>query len=320
MDRYFLLPSGDGRDMTDEIETRLREYGVCILGAGVYCVSGVKMPDGSTLSGMGNATSVILSDSVESGAAIELGSFCSVRNLHISGSVEETAAPETLGERHGIRFMGDATDFNREKRQPKNSMISGCLITSFSGGGITLIDTGFAIDSSTVVSDCQIMRCGVGLNIFRFSEYHTFTGVNCSDNLYGCINNGGNNLFSACHFSGNKTGFLIDNRNGQSNNNSHGSVVGCTFNHSDKNNGIGIEILGARHGFVFSGCQLFFSKIVVENSYGISFSDFNCGKAEEIAVKGGGSVIFDNFVFKAMPKITVEENENVKFVNFSLKN
>lgn len=320
MDRYFLAPPGDGRDMTEDIEERLSKYGICILGAGVYYVSGVKMPDGSTLSGMGNATSVILSPSVESGAAIELGSFCSVRNLHISGSEEKTEAPKALGERHGIRFMGDATDFNRERSQPKNSMISSCLITSFSGGGITLIDTGFAIDSSTVVSDCQIMRCGAGLNIFRFSAYHTFTGVNCFDNLYGCINNGGNNLFSACHFSANKTGFLIDNRSGQSNNNSHGSVVGCTFNHSDKNNGIGIEILGARHGFVFSSCQLFFSKIVVEDSDGIAFTDFNCGRSEEIVVRGGGSVIFKEFIFKAEPKITVENNENVKIVNFGLEN
>jgi len=182
-----------------------------------------------------------------------------------------------------------------------------------------LCDTGFAIDSSVTVTNCQIMRCGAGLNIFRFSEYHSFTNILCTENLYGCINNGGNNLFSACHFSANKTGFLIDNRHGQSNNNSHGSVVGCTFNHSDKNTGTGIEILGARHGFIFSGCQLFYSKIVVENSYGIVFSDFNCGIREELIVKGGGSVIFKDFMFKELPKTLVSDNENVKFVNFCLR-
>ena len=319
MDRYFLSSSGDGRDMSSEIEARLSEYGVCLLGAGTYFVSGVRMPDGSTVSGMGRATRVVLMDFVESGAAIELGSFCTVRNLFLTGSESESSAPEVLGKRHGIRFMGDATDFNRDKIQPKNSMIEGCFITSFSGGGITLQDTGFAIDSSVTVTGCRIMRCGAGLNIFSFSEYHSFSNILSADNLYGCINNGGNNLFSACHFSANKTGFLIDNRYGQSNNNSHGSVVGCTFNHSDKNEGIGIEILGAKHGFVFSGCQLFFSKIVVENSYGITFADFNCGKKEEITVKGGGLVIFKDFVFKEEPKITVEDNENVKFVNFCLR-
>lgn len=319
MDRYFLSPSGDGRDMSSAIEEKLKEHGVCILGAGAYYVSTVKMPDGSSLSGMGNATSVILMDSVSSGAAIELGSYCSVRNMHVTGTDKKTDVPDTLGDRHGIRFMGDATDFNREKIQPKSSMIEGCLITSFSGGGITLMDTGYAIDSSIVASNCQIMRCGAGINIFRFSEYHSFTNINCTDNLYGCINNGGNNLFSSCHFSSNKTGFLIDNRNGQSNNNSHGSVVGCTFNHSDKNKGIGIEVLGARHGFVFSSCQLFFSKIVVENSYGIVFSDFNCGKAEEITVKGGGLVSFRNFNFSKEPKISVSDNEKVETINFSLR-
>ena len=306
MDKYFLSPGADGIDMSDAILERLNEYGVCILGAGDYLVSGVKMPDNSTIYGMGRATRVILSDSVESGAAIDMGSFCTVRGLFITGAEKETEVPDTLGTRHGIRFMGDATDFNREKIQPKNSMIEGCFITSFSGGGITLVDTGYAIDSSVTVTNCQIMRCGAGLNIFSFSEYHSFSNILSTNNLYGCINNGGNNLFSACHFSSNKTGFLIDNRNGQSNTNSHGSV--------------GIEILGARHGFVFSSCQLFFSKIVVENSYGIRFSDFNCGKREELIVRGGGSVIFENFMFKELPKTTVEDNENVKFVNFGLEN
>ena len=164
------------------------------------------------------------------------------------------------------------------------------------------------------------MRCGAGLNIFSFSEYHSFTNILSAANLYGCINNGGNNLFSACHFSGNKTGFLIDNSRGQSNNNSHGSVVGCTFNHSDKNEGVGIAVLGATHGFLFTSCQLFFSKIVVENSYGIVFSDFNCGKKEEIiATIQPNKYNFKDFMFKELPKTMVEDNENVKFVNFSLE-
>ncbi len=320
MDRYFLPARADGANVSFEIEERLNEYGVCLLGAGTYVISGVRMPDGTSIIGMGRATRVELAEDVSSGAAIELGSFCTVRGIFLSGAKKDVKAPDTLGERHGIRFMGDATDYNRDKPQPKNSMIEGCFITSFSGGGITLCDTGYAIDSSLTVTNCRIMRCGAGLNIFRFSEYNSFTNVLCTDNLFGCINNGGNNLFSACHFSTNKTGFLIDNRHGQSNNNSHGSAVGCTFNHSDKNSGIGIQILGARHGFVFSSCQLFYSKIVVENSYGMVFSDFNCGKGEELVVRGGGTVIFKDFMFIEPPKISVEDNERVEFVNLKLRN
>lgn len=319
MDKYFLSSDSDGRDMSGAILEKLKKYGVCVLGAGTYHVSGVKMPDNTALYGMGRATRVVLMESVSSGAAIELGSFCTVKSLFVVGAEKEGKAPDTFGNRHGIRFMGDATDLNRDKIQPKNSMIEGCFITSFSGGGITLCDTGYAIDSSVTVTNCQIMRCGAGLNIYSFSEYHSFTNILCTKNLYGCINNGGNNLFSACHFSANKTGFLIDNRYGQSKNNSHGSVVGCTFNHSDENEGVGIEVLGAKHGFVFSSCQLFFSKIVVENSYGIVFSDFNCGKREAVSVNGGGMVVFKDFVFSEMPKISVTDNENVEFVNFSLR-
>ena len=305
--------------MSFAIEQKLSEYGVCILGAGRYLVSGVKMPDGSTIYGMGAATEIVLMDSVLSGAAIRLGSFCTVKGVCILGAQGEYSYPDSLGERHGILFSGEATNFNREKPQHKNSIIEGCFIHAFSGGGITCIDTGYSIESSLSVSDCRITGCGAGINIFRFSEYHSFSGILCSDNLYGCINNGGNNLFSVCHFSNNKTGFLIDNRNGQSNNNSHGSVVGCSFNHSNKNSGVGIEVLGAKHGFVFSSCQLFFSDIRVENSYGIVFLDFNCGKAEKISVKGGGKVVFRGFSFKEKPEISVSDNESVVFEDFSLR-
>ena len=61
---------------------------------------------------------------------------------------------------------------------------------------------------------------------------HMFTNIMASKCLYGCINNGGNNVFVNCGFNSNITGFLIDNSRGQSNNNSHGSAIGCTFNHS----------------------------------------------------------------------------------------
>jgi hypothetical protein len=137
----------------------------------------------------------------------------------------------------------------------------------------------------------------------------------CTDSLYGCINNGGNNVFVNCGFTGNKTGFLIDNSEGQSPNNSHGSVIGSTINHSGKNEGIGIHILGATSGYVFSGCQLFFSKIVIENSHGIQINSTNFGKNIEISVKGGLLVSFDDAIFTTMPKITVEDSKLVKFTN-----
>ena len=156
------------------------------------------------------------------------------------------------------------------------------------------------------------MNCGAGINIPFFSEYHEFTNMLCVYNLYGCVNNGGNNTFVNCGFNSNTVGFLIDNSQKQSRNNSHGSVVGCTFNHSDSNKGIGIKVLGATYGYVFNACQLWASEIFVENSNNILFSNFNLGGVN-IKVSGGQLVMFSSCVFFEEP--TLDVTENVKIVN-----
>ena len=74
MEEYFLQSTRDGSDRSAEIEEKLKLYGVCILGSGVFYVTGVKMPDHSALWGQGNATRVILSSEISDGAAIQIGS------------------------------------------------------------------------------------------------------------------------------------------------------------------------------------------------------------------------------------------------------
>lgn len=312
---YWLPSTGDGKDRTREIETILAEHGACQLGSGTYVVSGVKMPYGTSLMGLGSCTKVLLAQEVESGAAIAMGSFCTVKDLMVLGSEEEIPLPTQVGSRHGITFEGNATTQSYHN-QPRNSMISGCFARSFTGGGITCKDTGYRTVCSLTVSNCHLWNCGAGINISHFSEYHEFTNVLSTANCYGCINNGGNNVFVNCGFNSNTTGFLIDNSRGQSNNNSHGSAVGCTFNHSNKNKGIGIQVLGATSGYVFSGGQMFFSKIVVEDSVGITFDAFNYGKDMEISVKGGKLTMFTDSAFSNPPAaIRIENNNLVKFIN-----
>lgn len=302
MNRYFLESPSDGSDMTAAIEKKLQEYGVCQLGSGVFRVNGVKMPEGASLMGMGACTKLLLDPALTEGYTVKLDSHCSVKDLSVLGSMEPIELPERVGERHGLLFQGSATTKNWMGPDVKvNSMIRGCQISGFTGGGLTCVDTGYYIRASLTASDCHIINCGAGINISHFSEYHEFTGMLCSENLYGCINNGGNNVFVNCGFNANRTGFLIDNSRGQSPNHSHGSVVGCSFNHSDHNKGVGIELLGATYGYVFSGCQMFYSKIVIENSAGILFSGMNFGKDMDISVKGGGLVLFSDSVFHHPP-------------------
>ena len=306
----------NGGDMTAAIEEKLNTTGACLLGSGVYYVSGIKMPKGTALMGMGNSTKVILMPEIESGAAIYLGGFCTVKDLAILGSEENIELPEEVGDRHGIYFLSDADGKNwDDPHHPRNSIIESCYISSFTGGGISGKDTGYSIHCAMTVSNCHIINCGAGINLIHFSEYHQFTNVLCCENLYGCINNGGNNDFVNCGFNANKIGYLIDNSRGQSNNNSHGSVVGCTFNHSDSNKGIGIILQGAANGYVFSGCQMFYSKIVVENSKNILFTGFNFGAKMEISIKDSGLVMFSGNMFLGEPSISAENVESLKIIN-----
>lgn len=313
--QYYLPSTGDTTDRTAAIEEKLTKYGVCMLGHGIYAASGVKMPEGSALVGIGNATKLLLNEDVETGYAVRLDSYCTVRDLSVVGSLEEITAPDAVGTRHGIGFLGTATPEDYTD-QPHNAVISGCFISGFSGGGITCTDTGYSSRSAMTVSDCHIQNCGAGINISHFSEYHMFTNVMCHHCLYGCINNGGNNRFVNCGFDSNVVGFLIDNSRKQSINDSHGSVVGCSFNHSDGNQGVGIYLRRAKNGYSFTGCQLFFSKIVVEGSENILFSGFNIGKNAQIRIDGGKLIMFSDCVFGGMPRsIEVADDPLVHFDN-----
>jgi len=316
--KYYLESTNDRTDRTTEIEAKLSEYGACLLGSGDYYVSGVKMPDGSSLMGMGTATRLFLQPEIESGFTVQIGSFSTIKDMFICGAEEWIELGDKVGERHGILFKGTATTSDYAN-QPMHSIIEACEIRAFSGGGLTCVDTGYSIRCALTASNCHIFNCGVGINIPHFSEYHEFTNMLCCKNLYGCINNGGNNVFVNCGFNGNVTGYLIDNSEGQSCNNSHGSVIGCTFNHNGNNKGIGIHLLGATNGYVFTGCQVFYSKIIVENSTCITFDAFNFGRNQVIEVRGGKLVMFTSCAFHGEPSITVEENNATKFINCFLK-
>jgi hypothetical protein len=315
---YVLESTGDTTDRTQEIEAILEEKGACVLGTGVFYVSGVTMPNHSTLMGFGDASQLILREEIESGFAVKLGSRCMVKDLAVKGSENDLSRPTEVGTRHGILYEGTATPKDWYG-QPRSCIIQACQIRSFSGGGITCVDTGYSSSCSIVASDCHINFCGAGINISHFSEYHRFSNMHCTGNFYGCINNGGNNVFTACAFDSNFEGYLIDNTDGKSNNNSHGSLTACTFNHNNSNKGIGIHVIGAKHGYVFTACQVFYSKIVLEDAKGMQFHDFNFGKNSHIIVKGGAMTLFTDSIFAAEPIVEIEDNPHVRFTNCYLR-
>ncbi len=59
-DLYVLESNGDSTDRRADMEKLLAEKGACVLGSGAFYVSGVKMPDHSTLMGLGDCSEVII--------------------------------------------------------------------------------------------------------------------------------------------------------------------------------------------------------------------------------------------------------------------
>ena len=312
----FLAATGDTADVTASIIAMLTQNGVCRLGVGDFYVSGIDMPTGSMLIGSGAQTRVILNGS--GSYAVKLSDSNKVSDMSIVGSVTEITPAGSIGTRHGVLFCGNYTQTQSTAQQPCYDMLDSLWITDFSGGGITCYDTGYGSRSFLSANNINIMRCGAGINVSYWSEFHRFTNVRTNLCYYGCINNGGNNNFVNCNFSSCKVGFLMDNASGQSPNNSHGSVVGCTICHSDSSaaDGAGIKILNCNNGYIFTGCQIFDSKIEIRDTAGVVISDCNFGASNcDIAVSGGGLVLFANNVHQGTPAITVQNNNLVKFAN-----
>lgn len=300
----FLEPTGDSTDMSATIEFMLSNTGVCRLGTGDFYVSGIDMPDGTALIGSGPDTRVILlGANTDEGYAIKIGSNCLVQNMMILGNttdIEYSGVSSNVVERHGVLFSGhfstDQTDYKTR------SLVNSCWIKNFTGGGITCKDTGYGTAACIGVTDCYIWYCNAGIYVPFFSEFHRFTSVHCHNCYYGAVNNGGNCVFVNCGFSANKIGMLMDNTSGTLRNDSHGTVIGCVFDHADGNNGVGIKIIGMSNGEIFSDCQLFYSDIEIKNSKGLQFNNFNVGgtgvniKVEKGTL--GGLILFYNWLFK----------------------
>ena len=273
-----LLSTKDKTDRTNEIQRILAEEGVCRLGSGDFYVGNLVMPNHTMLVGNGAATRLILLENIEDGYVVSVRTRCTVKDMFFVGSEEPIEVSEQVGTRHGIMFVDTSEKGGNDA--PSYGTIENCHMTGFSGGAITCLNTGYHYKDSLNVTDCWMTNCGVGIHIPFWSEFHRFNNISAMGCWYGCINNGGNNMFSNCNFSGNEVGFLIDNSRNQSKNNSHGSAIGCVFNHSGNNKGTGIRILGIKHGYIFSGCQVFYSKIELEDVDGVVFDIWDCSNKE----------------------------------------
>ena len=310
----YLASTGDDTDRTGDIQTMLNTTGVCHLGPGKFIVTGIEIPNYASLIGSGTRTLLRLDDSVETGYAVKLKNEGRVTGMRISGGTSVTITdpydpqnPPPL--RHGVLFEGTRASGSSEGTTYKRSMIDHCIIYNFTGGGITCNRTGVPIDSNLLISDCFVHHCGAGISIPYYSEFHRIANCAFTYCWYGCVDNGGNNNFSNCDFSGNKIGILIDNSTSQSANNSHGSFCNCSVNHSyneagEINKGTAIKLLKSDLGEIFTGMQIFYGAIVLDDCVGVRFIGANLGSAVPITITDSAVVTFSDSTFKEGPAST----------------
>lgn len=314
----YIAGPGDETDMAGAIQTMLRQTGVCHLGPGRFIIStGIEVPDYGALIGSGPTTVLILSDGVTTGYAVKLNSYACVKDIRLAKKNSATYAPSAdVGSCHGILFEATG-DASTGATYEQVSIIDNCWIHGFNGGAITCSNTGIAPYHNLLVSNCHIWQCDAGLYIPYRSEFHRFANVSVTRCYYGCVDNGGNNNFTNCNFSADTVGLLIDNSTGQSPNNSHGTFSGCTFNHSGGNTGTAIRLLGLTAGEVFTGAQIFYGAIDIQNSVGVRFVGANIGRQVPISVTGSTVVTFADSTMYSLAEnpYTGSGNTAVKFTD-----
>lgn len=301
-------------DMTAAIMTMLNSTGYCHLGPGIFYVSGnIDMPEGSKLEGCGEDTIIRLLQSVSTGYCVRVGKYCTVKDIKFSGGYSSSApSSATLGTRNAIICIANADGEEADQPIVEPNLITGCWFEGFSGSAVYQHNTGGGVRGAITMSDCFIRHCGAGINIDYYSEYCKYNHIITEQCYYACINNGGNNVFTGCTFHG-TIGFLMDNSDGDAANPAHGSCIGCTFNHIDNWNhpadlggGDAVKVISNPHGFLFDGCQFWYSAVKIKNSRGMTFT--GClfgGNSPVIKVEGSYGAFFNGCTFQNAPSLEV---------------
>lgn len=307
-------------DMAPAIMAMLTETGYCHLGEGIFYVSGIDMPEGSTLCGCGYKTEIRLLSSVTSGYAIKMTAYNAVSDLRVTGSYA-TPTISIQGARSGIAFIANFDGNEGDTTyKTEHCMLCNVWISKFQNSGIYCHNTSQTYRQGLHASNVFVSLCWCGINIDYNSEFNKFVNVLTAMCIRGCMNNGGNNVFTSCTFYGTKIAFYVD---GTQPNSAHGTINGCTFCHAGSSKGSAITMTDVTAGFVISDCQIHYNSIDLTDCYGISFvgcefgKGINSGKGATINIDGGGLVLFNGCMFIGdddyPPEIAITNNTKVRF-------
>lgn len=318
----FLSSTGDTTDRSGDIAAMLKKTGCCILGSGVFYIKGVTMPDYSMIRGQGNSTQVYWIDEEDSPNYIfKFGSSCSLSDMWIrqyNRSISDqpiTVQPE-VRDFSAIEFSGVFNEDNPVSG-PFGGTLSNLRITDIEGSGIRLVRTGTSVTAHVAAVNCYILRCDCGIHCDIISEFHQFTNITCSRCYYGVICRGGNNTFNNCNFSSNYVGIYLDNSDGQSYNNGHGTFNACVIDHSKPNNtGTALLCDGINTGMKFTACTFGYGNIHIKNSEGIIF--YNCGMVfGSVTIENSIGTLFNGLSLRRKPDLSITDidSKNTRFVN-----
>lgn len=297
---YDVYPTFDLTDRAGDINAVLAKKSICRIAPGDYYIDVFAPYAGSEIIGCGNNTRLIRKSDSTYNYMIRLKQDSALHNLTLVGSTSDITVGDDwdyYGSPAGIcaiRIDGTGSDDTQRFR----ISVKDIKISSFAGSGIYVSKTGYHPEGCCCFENIFIRNCNAGITFGSYAEFHRIIGLRANECYYGCVNNGGNNVFTNCDFSANIQGLLMDNSSGNFNNSSHGAFVGCSFNHSDSNNGVAIELNTMVAGEMFSGCSIFYGKIILTTSQGIVFNACNFGSATPIKITNGGGVQFANCMFR----------------------
>lgn len=317
---YTIFPTGDNTDRTDEVTAALNAFKNVKFASGEFYLDYITLAEGNNVYGEGRS-SIIRSLDTNYNAVFAMANDCSIHDLWFKGS-DASARDETITDRNAIDFIGSGL---------QRGMIYNVTIDNFSGSGIKLSNTGTDISSHCIIDNVEISGCSAGINIDYSSEYHRISNCSVQRCWYGMVNNGGNNIISCCDFSGNIIGLLMEDNDGSAPNNTHGSIVGCTFNHSrsalgEANKGTAIKLTGLDYGEIFSACQVFFGSVIIDECVGIRFIGLNVGSSVPFTITDSYLITFSDSTFKeaansATSPVTQSGNHSTLFyTNCYLRN
>lgn len=317
-DGYDLYPTNTTADRGPEITQILAKKKKCRLAKGDYYVKVLVMQTNEELIGCGQITRIIRHPDTTYNYLIRMGTRCKIHDLSIVGSLTDITVTNVWNfvddppGRCAIRIQGTGSDSSQRYMVDINDV----FISGFEGSGVFVYHTGYDPQGGSNITNVIVRNCNAGIALGRYAEYHRITGCRAYECYYGCVNNGGNNVFENCDFSTNVQGLLMDNSSGAFTNNSHGAFIGCSFNHNGNNTGVGIELVQMGAGEMFVGCNIFYGSILLTGSQGIVLNACNFGSSTPITITNGGGVLFSNCMFRTgQSPTTIIGNTGTHFVN-----